>query len=287
MLEEMLGHLDAARSDEARAGAGPLLDRPHGPLGRRRRPRAARRGRPGPPDAALRPPLRRADRLSPSRRSPPATARASAAGPRSPSPATCGSAAPTCACASPAPRWASRSGPARLVTLCGLAVAKYLLLTAQEVGADEALRLGPGQPGRARRRDRGGGARARRRGRRAPARGGRPPEADAARVGRRRGPLARRGRGPGRVAALRPRAPSRRLQPRLVGSRGVILSARPRCGHCSPPPVEAWPRAPCVRAASRQSTACRRWPRTSARDRGAVWATSAHGENSSACERLR
>jgi len=33
-------------------------------------------------------------------------------------------------------------GPARLVTLCGLSVAKYLLLTAREVGADEALRWG-------------------------------------------------------------------------------------------------------------------------------------------------
>jgi enoyl-CoA hydratase/carnithine racemase len=33
-------------------------------------------------------------------------------------------------------------GPARLVTLCGLATAKYLLLSARIVGADEALRLG-------------------------------------------------------------------------------------------------------------------------------------------------
>ena len=33
-------------------------------------------------------------------------------------------------------------GPARLVTLCGLATAKYLLLTSRFVGADEALRLG-------------------------------------------------------------------------------------------------------------------------------------------------
>lgn len=33
-------------------------------------------------------------------------------------------------------------GPARLVTLCGLATAKYLLLTSRIVGADEALRLG-------------------------------------------------------------------------------------------------------------------------------------------------
>ena len=33
-------------------------------------------------------------------------------------------------------------GPARLVTLCGLAAAKYLLLTARNVSADEALRIG-------------------------------------------------------------------------------------------------------------------------------------------------
>jgi enoyl-CoA hydratase len=33
-------------------------------------------------------------------------------------------------------------GAARLVTLCGLATAKYLLLTSRNVGADEALRLG-------------------------------------------------------------------------------------------------------------------------------------------------
>jgi enoyl-CoA hydratase/carnithine racemase len=33
-------------------------------------------------------------------------------------------------------------GPARLVSLCGLATAKYLLLSARTVAADEALRLG-------------------------------------------------------------------------------------------------------------------------------------------------
>ena len=33
-------------------------------------------------------------------------------------------------------------GPARLVTLCGLATAKYLLLASRNVGADEALRMG-------------------------------------------------------------------------------------------------------------------------------------------------
>lgn len=33
-------------------------------------------------------------------------------------------------------------GPARLVTLCGLATAKYLLLSSRTIGADEALRVG-------------------------------------------------------------------------------------------------------------------------------------------------
>src|SRR3954452_20191661 len=33
-------------------------------------------------------------------------------------------------------------GPARLVTLCGLAAAKYLLLSSRTVAADEALRIG-------------------------------------------------------------------------------------------------------------------------------------------------
>ena len=33
-------------------------------------------------------------------------------------------------------------GPARLVTLCGLSVAKYLLLTSKEVAVDEAHRWG-------------------------------------------------------------------------------------------------------------------------------------------------
>jgi enoyl-CoA hydratase len=35
-----------------------------------------------------------------------------------------------------------RVGPARLVTLCGLAVAKDLLLSSRTIGADEALRMG-------------------------------------------------------------------------------------------------------------------------------------------------
>ena len=106
-------------------------------------------------------------------------------------------------------------GPARLVTLCGLATAKYLLLSSRTVGADEALRLGPGQPGRPGGGDRGGGARARRRGRRPPARGGRPAEADAARVGRRRGALGAT-RAAGQVEWQR--SGPRPAVPRLTGS---------------------------------------------------------------------
>ena len=103
--------------------------------------------------------------------------RASAAAPRSRSPATCGSAARTCGCASPAPRSACRSGPARLVTLCGLVdrqvPAAHLAQGRRRRGAAH----GAGPPGRPGGRHRGRGARARRRGRRPPARGGRPPQA--------------------------------------------------------------------------------------------------------------
>ena len=71
----------------------------------------------------------------------------------------------------------------------------------------------PRQPGRPGGGDRGGGAGARRRGRRPPAGGSRPPEADAARVGRRRGPLARpraRARSSGSAPARACRAGDRR-----------------------------------------------------------------------------
>ena len=94
-------------------------------------------------------------------------------------------------------------GPARLVTLCGLAAAKYLLLTSRTVGADEALRLGLVNRVAPAAATEESALELAASGRRPPTRGGRPPEADAARVGRRRGPLRRRGRGPGRVAALR------------------------------------------------------------------------------------
>ena len=72
-------------------------------------------------------------------------------------------------------------GPARLVTLCGLSTAKYLLLTSRNVSADEALRMGlvhrvapaAGTEDAALELADGG--------RGPPAGGGRPPQGDAAR----------------------------------------------------------------------------------------------------------
>ena len=42
----------------------------------------------------------------------------------------------------PGAAWGVPVGPGRLVTLCGLGAAKYLLLSSRTIGADEALRLG-------------------------------------------------------------------------------------------------------------------------------------------------
>jgi enoyl-CoA hydratase/carnithine racemase len=112
-----------------------------GPLGRRRHPRAARRGGQGAPDAAVR---RALDEI--------------VAFPK-PTVAAChgdvigGGAEIAVACdlrvggsnlrmRFPGAALGVPVGPARLVTLCGLATAKYLLLTSRTIGADEALRLG-------------------------------------------------------------------------------------------------------------------------------------------------
>ena len=104
-------------------------------------------------------------------------------------------------------------GPARLVTLCGLATAKYLLLSSRTVGADEALRLGLVNRVAPAAATEDAALAAGRRSRRPPARGGRPAEGDAARVGRRGRPLRRRGRRPGRVAALGARSADPGLGP--------------------------------------------------------------------------
>ena len=118
MLERAARAPRGRRADEAGARARHLLHRPHGPLRRRRRPGGARRGGHGPPDAALRRPLRRARRLpeADGRRLP--RRRASAAAPRSRSPATCGSAGSNLRLRFPGAALGVPVGPARLVTLC-------------------------------------------------------------------------------------------------------------------------------------------------------------------------
>ena len=153
-------------------------------------------------------------------------------------------------------------GPARLVSLCGLSVAKYLLLTARDVTADEALRWGLVHRVAPAARDRGAGAHPRRRDRRASARGGGTPEADASRLGRRRGALPRRGRGPGRVAALGAWASVR-------GLAGRLLDLVPQLDH---PAVEN-ARSPQLHrghpAGGGRTAACRRRARPGPRSRAA------------------
>ena len=156
------------------------------------------------------------------RRSPPATAPASAAAPRSPSPATSASAARTCACASPAPALGVPVGP-------GPARHALRPLGRQVPAADlegdrrrRGLPLGHRPQGRAGAADRGGGAAARHADRRAPAGVGQPDQVDAARVGRRRGPLAGRGRGPGRVAVRGPGPGLQDLRPPQWRSRSLL-----------------------------------------------------------------
>ena len=97
-------------------------------------------------------------------------------------------------------------GPARLVTLCGLSVAKYLLLTSKEIAVDEAFRWGIVHKVAPAPRTEEAALQLADADRRAPARVGQPDQVDAARLGRRRGSLPRRGRGPGRVAVARARA---------------------------------------------------------------------------------
>ena len=96
-------------------------------------------------------------------------------------------------------------GPARLVTLCGLSAAKYLLLTSSVIKADEAFRLNlvnrlaPGAATENTAMEMAGRIAAF-----DPEAVGQP-EAHAPQVGRHRGPLGRRRPRSGRVAAQRPR----------------------------------------------------------------------------------
>ena len=113
-------------------------------------------------------------------------------------------------------------GPARLVTLCGLSVAKYALLTSKEIDAEMAYRWGLVHKLVPAPRTEEAALKL------AVDVAAHPPEAvarikrDAARVGRRRGPLARRGRGPGRVGPHRPRPALPRV---AVSSRGGPVPA--------------------------------------------------------------
>ena len=235
MLDELLGHL--GERPRRRRGPGPraLLDRPHGPLGRRRRPRAARR--------------RRAACAGCS--SSPTSTTSSPAFPK-PTVAAChgacvgGGAEIAVACdlrvggsnlrlRFPGAALGVPVGPARLVTLCGLSVAKYLLLTSKEVDADVAYRWGLVHKVVPAPRTEEAALQLAGAGRRPPARGGRAAEADAARVGRRRG-AARGSRARARSTGSAPARACRTANSRGAGHpppgreaegvAGVVLRAR-------------------------------------------------------------
>ena len=141
MLVAMLAHLSGCQNRSGRASLALHLLRPHGLLGRCRHQeeldqegKVARMqhfadlydaivGFPKPTIAA-------------------AMAMSSAGAQRLPSPATCGSGGSNLRMRFPGAALGVPVGPARLVTLCGLAAAKYLLLSSHTVGAEEALRLG-------------------------------------------------------------------------------------------------------------------------------------------------
>ena len=163
MLVELLEHLAVARGDEAVRVLVDQLRRPHGPLRRRRR--------------QARSSTRRARSAACS--SSPTSTTQIVAFPK-PTIAAChgdvvgGGAEIAVACDMrvggsnlrmrfPGAALGVPVGPARLVTLCGLAAAKYLLLSSRTVGADEALRLGLVNRVAPAAGDRGGGAGAGRR----------------------------------------------------------------------------------------------------------------------------
>ena len=121
-------------------------------------------------------------------------------------------------------------GPARLVTLCGLSVAKYLLLTSKEVGGRRGAPLGPRPQGRPGATDRGGGAPARRAGRRStrPSRSRGSSGCSTSGTGSRTAPAPRaRARSPGRARARASATPTE-WRPRR----------RTRSGPCSSSPEE-------------------------------------------------
>ena len=215
MLDELLAHLDRAKGeDEARVLVVSSNDH-LGSLGRRRRPRGARRAGQGPPHGALRSRSTTSSRPSRSPRSRPATARWWVAAPRSRSPATSGSAAPTSGCASPAPSSAFRSGPP--------AWSRSAASPPRSTSCSPRAASAPTRPcgwasstGSRRRRPPRTPRSPRRRGGRPPTRGGCPAQGDAPSLGRGGRALGRRRARAGRVAAQRPRpafpGPHRRLK---------------------------------------------------------------------------
>ena len=160
MLEEMLGHLAARAGGRGGPRPGDLLQRPPGPLGRRRRPRGAATTRAGCTGCSCSPTSTTSSPASRSRPSPPATARSSAAAPRSRSPATCGSAARNLRMRFPGAELGVPVGPARLVTLCGLSDRQVPAADLAQRQRRRGAADGPGPPGRPGRPHRGGGARA-------------------------------------------------------------------------------------------------------------------------------
>ena len=234
MLEELLAHLASARDDDEVRGPRALVDRPHGPLGRRRRPRGARRRRAGVRRMELF--ARLYDELTGFPKPTVAACHGACVG---------GGAEIAVACdlrvggsnlrlRFPGAALGVPVGPARLVTLCGLSVAKYLLLTLEGGRRRHGLPLGPRPQGRARAAHRGGGAAARRR--RSPSTRRRPSpgsKRDAARVGRRRGPLARSrararstGRAPARACRIASDAAARPARRGLVSGLAGPVTAR-------------------------------------------------------------
>ncbi len=142
MLEEMLAHLARARDDDAVRVLVALLDRPHGAVGGRRRPRAARRG--GRACGGWQLFAELYDELTGFPKPTIAACHGACVG---------GGAEIAVACdlrvggsnlrlRFPGAALGVPVGPARLVTLCGLSVAKYLLLSSKEVDRRRGAALG-------------------------------------------------------------------------------------------------------------------------------------------------
>ena len=186
------------------AGAGDLLQRP--PRASRPAPTSARSStrRAGSAACSCSPTSTTSSPPSPSRRSPPATASVVGGGAEIAIACDLRVGGANLRLSFPGAELGVPVGPARLVTLCGLSTAKYLLLTSRNVSADEALRMGLVHRVAPAARTEEAALELAAEVAAAPARVGRPAQADAPPLGRRRRALRRRGPRPGRVAALRP-----------------------------------------------------------------------------------